>query len=361
MLFDPRPKSSIEELFDREEEMKELEKLTKGPCPLILCLGIRRVGKTSLVKTFMNESGYPAIYVNASRLSEYNYSRTGLYRILSEEFTRSRGKLAKLIERLKRIKGITVGGYGIELDWRESVSISSILEELNDYAEDEGTLFLIVIDESQELRFLRGYNRMDFRGIIAYSYDNLRRVKFILTGSEVGLLYRFLELDKYESPLYGRVVEEITVDRFSEEKSVEFLESGFREAGMEVPRRVLEEVVYKLDGIPGWLSFYGYEVLRTRKLDVDQVVEKAVNLARSELRKLVRTSNNYKYLLRAVAMGYKNWKMIKSFFEMQIGRKVDNKTMGRLLRNLVDASILTKRDEEYYFLDPMYREAAKEL
>jgi hypothetical protein len=46
---------------------------------------------------------------------------------------------------------------GVELDWRRrEPSISSVLEKLNSYAEDRNTHFLIVIDEAQELRFLKG-------------------------------------------------------------------------------------------------------------------------------------------------------------------------------------------------------------
>ncbi|MEM1757652.1 MAG: hypothetical protein QW770_06465 [Candidatus Bathyarchaeia archaeon] len=43
MLFNPRPKERIEELFDREEEIKLLTNAVATP--LTLLLGVRRVGK----------------------------------------------------------------------------------------------------------------------------------------------------------------------------------------------------------------------------------------------------------------------------------------------------------------------------
>ncbi|MGC8933497.1 MAG: AAA family ATPase [Candidatus Methanodesulfokora sp.] len=363
MLFDPKPKTSRDVLFDRDKELDELQKLVMGPCPLILCLGIRRIGKTSLVKTFINEVDYPSIYINAIKLSEYNYSRNGFFKILSEEFTRSKGKLARAIEHLRGIRGVTIGGYGVEFDLMDrDLSLSSILERLSDYALDKGTTFLVVIDEAQELRFLRGYGRIDFRKILAQSYDNLRGLKFILTGSEVGLLYKFLELENYESPLYGRIVEELMVERFSAEKSIEFLEAGFSEVGMKVQRSFIEEAVDRLDGIPGWLAFYGYEVLRSGRQDIlNFVVEKATSLARAELGKLVKSSRYYGHILKAVALGYGSWSTIKSFVELRAGRKVDNKALTRWLKRLVDLSILTKRNDEYEFLDPIHKEAAKRL
>lgn len=53
LLFDPRPKDDPRDLFDREEE---LSKLKFGiNFPITLLLGIRRSGKSSLVKVLMRE------------------------------------------------------------------------------------------------------------------------------------------------------------------------------------------------------------------------------------------------------------------------------------------------------------------
>jgi hypothetical protein len=69
--------------------------------------------------------------------------------------------LNKLASYLKTLRGVRVevfgASLGVELDWRRrEPSISSVLEKLNSYAEDRNTHFLIVIDEAQELRFLKG-------------------------------------------------------------------------------------------------------------------------------------------------------------------------------------------------------------
>ena len=48
MLFDPRSKENLNELFDREEEIEKLNQAVKTP--LTLLLGMRRIGKTSLLK-----------------------------------------------------------------------------------------------------------------------------------------------------------------------------------------------------------------------------------------------------------------------------------------------------------------------
>jgi len=172
-----------------------------------------------LLKVFLNESGYPHVYVNARRLSEYNYTAAGLYRLLSEALTRTRVS-TRLIEYPRGLRGVDVKvlgtGVSVEFNWRkQEPPIPSLLEKFDELAEDDGTYFLVVVDEARELRFLRGYNKVDFRQIIAYSYNNLCYTKLILSSSELGLLYEFLEFNNYTSPLYVRVRDELVLSRFT--------------------------------------------------------------------------------------------------------------------------------------------------
>ncbi len=363
MLFDPRPKETRSELFNRERELELLTRYVFSGSPLILCLGIRRIGKTSVLKVFINESKYPVLYIDARRLVEVGFSKQGLYRLLSEGFTRLRGRFTAIIEYLKNIRGVVIAGHGVEFNWRsKELSISSILTRVNDYAEDTGALFVVAIDEAQYLRFLRGRNKIDFRQVIAYSYDNLRRVKFILTGSEVGLLYKFLGFADNSSPLYGRVRDEVVIDRFPREESIKFLEQGFNEVGMSIPRRILEEVVDLVDGIPGWLAYFGYKFTQTGRHDIiDKVFKEAVSVALDELRSLHSHSPLYTHILRAIAMGFNHWSSIKRAIEAWTGRTIPANTLYRLLTNLIDMNIISKINEEYTFLDPVYKEASRNL
>ncbi len=363
MLFDPRPKEARSELFDRDRELELLAKYVSSGSPLILCLGIRRIGKTSVLKVFINESKYPVLYIDARRLMEVGYSKQGFYRLLSEEFTKLKGRFTVIIDYLKSVKGVVIAGHGVEFNWRSrELSISSILAKINEYAEDSGTLFIVAVDEAQYLRFLRGRNKIDFRQIIAYSYDNLRRIKFILTGSEVGLLHRFLGFTDSSSPLYGRVRDEVVIDRFPRDESIKFLEQGFKEAGINTPRAVIEDVVDIVDGIPGWLAYFGYKFTQTSRHDIlDKVFKEAVSIALDELRNLYNYSPLYIHILKAIAMGFNNWSNIKRAVEAWTGRTIPANTLYRLLTNLIDMSIISKINEKYTFLDPIYREAARKL
>ncbi|MEM1683536.1 MAG: ATP-binding protein [Ignisphaera sp.] len=363
MLFDPKPKESRKDLFDRENELMELKNsIEHGPL-ITLCIGVRRSGKTSLIRTFMNEYRYPSLYLDARKLSDYGYSRAGFLRLIADGFNEYRGLVDKLKDHLKKIKGVRISQIGIEFEYSSrDVSFSSILEQLDRYAEKHETIFLVVFDEAQELRFLSGYRKLDIRKIIAWSYDTLHNIKFILTGSEVGLLHEFLGFSDPESPLYGRVKNIVTVDRFSKEKSLEFLEVGFNEIGFSPPKEVLETVVEKLDGIPGWLALYGYTVVQKKRFDVlEEVFEEAITLALSEISKLKKYSELYLYVLRAIAIDCNTWKCIKNYIETKTGKVLANARLYYILKNLENFSIITKENDEYVFLDPIYREASKRI
>lgn len=363
MLFDPKPKECKKDLFDRERELLELEHYVRSGSPLILCIGIRRSGKTSLIKTFVNEYRYPALYLDARKLADYGYSKRGFIRLMAEGFSIYRGLIDKLKEYLQTVRGVTVSSVGVEFDWKSGeLSVSSVLEKLNEYAEKHETVFLVVIDEAQELRFLVGNRKLDVRKIIAWSYDTLSNVKFIVTGSEVGVLYGFLGFEDPRSPLYGRARDEIVVDRFPRDKALEFLEAGFSEAGISAPRETLLRVIDVLDGIPGWLALYGYTVIQQKRFDVLKTVfEEAVATALSELSKLKRYSELYTHVLKSIATDCNTWGCIKSYVEARVGRTIDNPRLYYILRNLMNVNIVAKEDREYVFLDPICREASKRL
>lgn len=64
MLFDNRPKERIEDFYNFREELNKFIGYLKEGKPLILLLGLRRIGKTSLLKVGLNISGFPYAIVD---------------------------------------------------------------------------------------------------------------------------------------------------------------------------------------------------------------------------------------------------------------------------------------------------------
>ena len=338
MLFDPRPKSSRDELFDREEELKALDRFAERGDPLAIVLGIRRIGKTSLLKSFLSE--WAGVYVDARGVR----TRADLFRAVGEGLSASR----RVRMMLRGVRGVRVGPYGVELKWRgpDSLSLAGLLHELG----RGGGQVVVVFDEVQSLR---PPISAEVREAIAYAYDNVPAVSVILSGSEVGLLRDFVGVGNPDSPLYGRYALELEVPRFSPGLSREFLREGFKEVGVDAPEALIEEVVSVFDGIVGWLVYFGRTYLDGLR-DLDSIVEAAVETA---LKELTHLRPRERLVLKAVASGARSWSEIRDYVESVEGVAIPRASLTRVVRKLERFSII----KDYAFLDPIYERASRRL
>jgi len=343
MLFDVRPKESRKELFDREREIREIKMATEHP--LVAITGIRRVGKTSVLKVALHEVGRPSIVIDARGLKQ-NFGRREFYALLANALKPSLPRLGDL---LRSIRGIKILGLEVELSWKnESLSLVELFDRLNERK------VVIAIDEAQRLR---GPFSPEIRSAIAHAYDYNRNLTFILTGSEVGLLHEFLGVEDEDSPLYGRFIHEITLERFTEEQSIDFLRKGFEEAGKKVREEVLEEAVGELDGIPGWLTFFGNSYTAGGH-DLQSIKRMAVRLALKELKNLLEgRPERYGHVLRAIAGNRRSWSEVKRYVEEREGCTISGSVLHNILENLEKMSLV----KDYTFLDPIYEAAARLL
>jgi len=344
LLFDERPKERREDLYDREKEIEELKRSIGRP--LILLTGIRRIGKTSVLRVALSELDIPYVLIDARALRR-NYSRSDLFRLIAQGLS---GSLDKIKDLLMGIRGLRVMGVEVEVSWRGSDSLS--LVELFDRLNKKK--IVIAIDEAQRLR---GPRSSELKDAIAHAYDYDKNISFILTGSEVGLLYDFIGIEDSRSPLYGRYYIEVKLERLSREQSIDFLRKGFAQLNLRVSEEVLEVAYEHFDGIPGWLTFFGNAYARG-EADIEKIKSIAVRTALEELRNMTRDNpRRYGLVLRAIAEGRKTWSQVKEYLEEKEGTTISSSVLSNILRSLEDMSII----KNYEFLDPIYREACKLL
>ncbi|MEM2238474.1 MAG: ATP-binding protein [Candidatus Caldarchaeum sp.] len=368
-LFSTAPKTSLQAFYNRERELSQLRRALTDGSRLVLVLGVRRIGKTSLIKVALNELDTPYVFIDLRALE--SYEDRSLYRLLSDELNRIVPLSKKILQYLKRVRGVSVGDGMVSIAiGGEKPNLISILRTLDAWAADEGFTLPIVLDEAQELRFFRGgKRRMDSRKILGYCYDNLERTVFILSGSEVGLLYSFIGVDDPGSPLYGRHHTTIQLDRLSREKSIEFLTKGFEFHGIRPSEKLLETAFEMFDGIIGWLTFFGAEAVRLYRDGVSPNLEelaravkvKAVGLCASELEKLLARSPLYIGLLADIGREGCTWSELRLAMEKRFRRTVSNPQLATLLQNLENLSYVKKDGGRYKVLDPVTVEAAKLL
>ncbi len=366
MLFDVNPKERREDLYDREVELSEILKALKLGERLLVIYGIRRIGKSSLVRVALREASMPYVLVDMRELyyNENMVTAAYLVRYLVSGFRKHMKWYEKLGfdlgEALRRIKRIKVENYEVEMEPAAKVSLTTLLSEMNSWCSRHNMRFIFVFDEAQYLRF----SNVRYDGLLAWAVDNLSHVTFILTGSEIGVLRDFLRLDDPKAPLFGRYRREIYVGRFTKDESMDFLVQGFREFDLKPDMIELEEVEETFDGLVGWLTHYGY--YRTvrgflHKKAIAEVFEEGSKLILEELEKIIAPSRRrYSAILKAIAHDAHSWSDIKAYTVAKTGYITD-KRFTELLKNLIKYGYLTKENGEYKIADPVVRHAVEKL
>ncbi|MFA4669404.1 ATP-binding protein [Pyrococcus kukulkanii] len=338
----------IKDVFGRKTEFLDfLEKLENGR-RLFVITGPRRIGKTSFLYASLNEiyrmKKIPYIIVDARKVISVNAHNP------AEVIAKDILKLA--YGRLSRLE--TVRGYGIRLR-SKSRELTEILEKINEKYERA----IVAFDEARYL----GLAHRDFTLLLAWIYDNLQNLVIVLTGSQVGVLEKFLRFNDYKAPLYGRYQVRIKLPRFNPSEALEFLERGFAEYNMNVPTRELLSAVKTLDGVPGWLTHYGaYRVDGLSHWDaIEKVLEEAKGYIESEFKELDELSPRYRAIMEIVAtitstQPTARRKDILNALTLREGKEIDNKDLRKYLMRLVDYGFLEHTGYgEYYIPDPVVK------
>jgi AAA+ ATPase superfamily predicted ATPase len=349
MLFG-RVKKSRKDMFDREYEFNQLVGAIEDGVPLIVLTGIRRIGKTALAKVLLNEIDFPGAYVDVRKLWSLRNSVTP--DDLKGEIIKSllsRKRYTPVLELLKSLRGVRVGSVGIEFREREST-----LMDLLDDLEKSGKKTVLVFDEAQYLR----YSKHDYTSLLASLNDNYENLIVILTGSEIQILEEFLGFNNRYSPLYKREHEIVCLERFSRDESLSYLRTGFKEVGMDVPDKELEDAVETLDGIVGWLREYGWMRYRGKShpIAIEEVFQRA---KRDIIDELSRYSPRYLRIMLAVAEGYHSWRAVKGYVEAMEGREINKGTLYTEIKNLIRYGYLEKRRNKYHIVDPVIKRALR--
>jgi len=337
MLFDERPKETLQDFYDRKKELEELKRAIGKP--IIVLTGMRMVGKTSMLKVFFNECTFPNALVDARSLN----SDESLYTIFSDILTQLNRKSAGSIlsNALKHITGVKIFGVEIWLSWKEQrADLQNIMDQVNRLGP-----VIIEIDEAENFR---GKFAKDVTLLLAHCYDYCKNITFILTGTEVGFLLDLLSTEKFGSPLYSRYIEKVRLEPFSKSMSIEFLKKGFSQYGLNVDEDLIVYAVDRLGGVVGWLTELGSRAVNNGMLTkelIDEVAEKATRYAKTELDHL---SPNYRYVVEAIASGYKSYSEIKNFFKHKTGSVVRDPQLSHYLGMLVAMDYITKDKQGKY-------------
>jgi AAA+ ATPase superfamily predicted ATPase len=334
-LFDPSPKSSAKDLYGRAKELGDLVHYLDDKRWVVL-LGPRRIGKTSLARCALSKTKVRKSIVIDAR------DENDLAKALALSLTPT-SRLSKL--KIGGGLGLASASLDIAREFTQVTTIGKLLESAGKV--------IILIDESERLRNPKRVSSL-LAHIYDYHYDN---VTLIITGSTVGVMKSITEPSS-KSPLYGRAMTTMEIQRWSGSVSLGFLKAGFTESRVKYREDDLSSVVERLDGIPGWLTLFGYRYSRDQRSSdavLRKTISEALKIIKDELESISKVSLGWKRqlsILKEIARGPKRFS--------EIGRDlgINNTALSHNLDVLQRLGYVSKqqRNGEYAVIDPLVAE-----
>ena len=349
-MFSLSPKESPKELFGREKETEELARLLSARRWVAL-LGPRMVGKTSLIKATnskLERAGIKTIYINLWGIKGTH----GLLSALTEGINNHKSLMQKIKATTGNIDGLTFGSSGISLSIvkKPMTTTRDLLASIGRQTDE----CVIELDEVQELSNISG----QLLKILANIFNTYRNLTFVFTGSMFGLTKTLLEPDS-TSPLYGRSPARMMLQPFDHQTAIEFLSKGLRECKETVDKQKIGEATEILDGIPGWLTLYGNNIVVRRlphQIALREAVVEAEKIVNDEVEHFLQRRDRTLYIpvLKASANSAR-WREIKTAIETTKGTTINDSTISNTLENLKAAMLITEKDKVYQVTDPMLK------
>jgi len=326
MYFETAPKTRKADLFDFDYEYRHLtEMLKSGDARCIVIYGLRRTGKTSLMHVVVNENNFKYVWIDGRSFD----SRTEFF--------------AELIKELKSRKLLPLESFelkGLKLGLEQS------LHEMLKNAKG----LIIIVDEAQYLSPLK------LDRFFAYVYDNFD-IKVVFSGSEIGVLNRFIGKENPKAPLFGRAIAEIKTRRLSKNESMEFLLNGGKQAGLGIDEQEADKVINALDGTIGWLTLYGwYRKNHAWSAALKKSIEKGKAMAKEEFDNFLLTRKarkKYSMIMKILGGRELSWSELKSLLSKELGYLISDKQLSMYLAHLEDYCFIEKVAEKYKIADPL--------
>jgi AAA+ ATPase superfamily predicted ATPase len=336
-LFDTEPKSDPRSLYGREKELEMLVRYLKQKDWIIL-LGPRRIGKTSLAKCAVTKLGYKSIVIDARE---------------NNNFEQSLIKSLKDYEGSLNIKaGVKMPNFPVKLEIDYNRKFST--ENLSIMLKKAGRL-IVLVDEAQWLHNPRRVNML-----LSYIYDTYHdRITFVITGSMIGVMRSIVDPGA-RSPLYGRAITKMEVKRWGSSLSIGFLKSGTKEIGLEMNDKIGLNVEEKLDGLPGWLTLFGYNYahIKNPNAALTETIKEAKKVVSQEIESITDLGMGPKRLgqiLQELA------KEPMRFTKLSDSTGFSNAVLSRHINSLERLGYIEKNNgDEYLISDPILADYIKE-
>ena len=359
-FFGSMPKERRSEFYEYNGYLDKFLNLTKRGARLVVIEGLRRMGKTSLLRVGLNEAGHPYLLVDMRPKPKTPLEFLGNVGRGVKKFAESNPEIMKETAKdLKGTLGVKVGLNPIQNSLKTTGGLYDLLISLNKVAHASSKTLILAIDEVQELRDLP---EPDIGELLSYIYEHLSEIRLILTGSEVGLIYEILPR------LESLVIDRITLQPLTRDQATEFLRLGFQQNQLkEQPDISFINTAYKvLGGNIGWLAALGHKVVLGRRADatlVNEMLQEEVVTPAGELNKFLSIPLNqsdydsYMAILRRLREPAQFPDVVRAV-QGAARISVTEDEVERLIANLKRSGFVDEDEKGNYSIpDPVLREA----
>ncbi|USH00438.1 ATP-binding protein [Thermococcus argininiproducens] len=341
-MFETRPVTNEKNLYGKKhkEALKQLKKNVEEKT-FTAILGPRRVGKTSIIRVFLNKYRYRYIYYDLSPfMSKPGISYTELTPAMMNIETNELSYHAQLSLGLVRLDVKPENGVQFQN------ALINLLRELNGKYDN----LLVIIDEAQVMPRIRGVNMLGLLQLISNTMDN---ITVIMTGSMPGLLEKILS-PSASQPMFARYVDRIHIPRWTREESMGYLKKGLHKAKVSCTRAEVEEAAEELSNVPGFLAYYGKQ--RTRGMNHSEALVEAsnyaINIWEQDLEAFLNIYSTRAYVTTLWALAQSKFGLTRKEIAGEVlhREKISDRSLSRILRNLVSSGMVEHSKERRKYI-----------
>lgn len=356
------------DLAGREREKEKIKLLLKSGQSVVL-YGPRRIGKTSIALTALDELKSKKFFTGNVDIFE-----SATLSILSQrivETTLANKKLAKTIQSLKNglsaaISKIEIKNVVNEFEWilkfaesstRSYDLFSNALDFPEQFAKKHKTHMIMFIDEIGDIE---KFNGIDFIKLMRSKFQLHQHVTYLFAGSHESVIENIFV--KKTGPFY-RFGQLFAVDAIEKESFKVFIHDKFKQVNLDIEKTALDALLKLTNGHPYYTQLlcrelYFYALSQRKPIDA-----KAVKIATNEaigieemyfstLWEDVGKNSAQVAVLKALAENN------ESLFNKKMKIKIN---VTRTVNQLIKKGVLKKNEKgQYEFTDMLFKEYIKQ-
>lgn len=353
---------------NRKEEIRKLKNDILS-CQKIFLISSRRMGKTSLIETAIDQISAKEIISISMDLEEFSSYREFLNTYLSLLIKKSTpenkilGFLRQVLSGLQiNFKIDEIGKPVISLDYNQPINAeldSKIFNLPEIIASKQNKKLVVVFDEFQEILKL---NRKNIEGKLRAHIQHHRSVAYVFAGSKRHLLNEMI--NSQDKPFY-RIGPVMYLEKINEDIFLKFAKDKLKASGIKISDEALQKVIKLAENIPYYTQLLLHE-LWDSKIDKGLISEKDVQSVLSQVIHLY-SQNFHLEWSRMILSKRQLLKAISLYGGKQIlsGDYLKKNNLGlpsavrRTLLSLVEDGYLDKENGKYFFTDILFREWIK--